>query len=775
MKRSFALIFALMLFAIPFLSANAESTQPQNTEMFTSAQLESTFGKSASIIRQAVCLDDTIYAYLSNSAVCSWKHGDTPLNAFCQLPELLGGTSVPYIALSDEEKESWKDTVTFLAVGDGKLWGVNIFDGKVGEITSDGIQWRTQHIDASGLMPDGSLWPLRIVDAFVCSNMLYTYVALDNDDYPHNNYELLCFDLDSGTCSALDIQNAQGLCQYQQGKVLLLSYENDSWAFKTLDLVTRVLSESPFQHFAAPYDHPLGGMAYNGKTDSLFFSYNSQVWSAVSGGDYKAVAMMPIPELAGEATAFILSDGSYALLNDHLYIRKPQVLEQAPQKLLLYGCTDDGIYKSFIAEHPNVSVIFDNSILSPDEIAQKLVTQDHSIDIFATSVDYAFRSMVRKGYAADLSSSALLTEDIQTMHPNIAKAITDADGKPVAYPHRVYLGNWQVNIILWREIFGDTLLPTTYEQVMDAMVLWESDYADAYPEVDFAGVFDYADWARTLINAYAQQYGDASSPLRFDSPVLRTVLEKLAKASELRLQHGRGIHNDDGSFFRATTDLFVTAGYNNILTVPVDQAILDQTYDEMPEGAYIDLPPITFSEGEAPRLMGKMYVWFVNPFSANKALAIQYLEHAAQMQNNPVTYYGTHPDINEPLERSGYETDAETLEAKHSALLAKLDAAATPEAKAMLEEQLVAMDGEIAALEKSRWRISSTAIATYRELEPSICFFEDNPFVMHVGSSSEALQQVESVYQRYADGISTLDSFLRELEQRMNIMFKENN
>ena len=296
--------------------------------------------------------------------------------------------------------------------------------------------------------------------------------------------------------------------------------------------------------------------------------------------------------------------------------------------------------------------------------------------------------------------------------------------------------------------------PSTYAQFFDMMIQWENDLTYEYPDISFAGNFDYTSWVRMVINAYAQQYGILNQPLSFSSDELYTNLEKLKKICEIRKENGKDTHGNDDSF-EDVIDLFITAGYNNILLDPFDQETQNLTREEIPEGIYIDIPILTFKENENIYFPGKMVVWFVNPFSENKDLAIKYLEEATIMQNNPVTYYGIHKNQNSPLEWDGYKDAIFELESRKKEL------------------ELKEIDNEILLLNNKRWEISPSAIQQYRKIAPYICFFEDNPYVLQLGRNSEYFQQVESLYTIYTEGHLDTQSFLTQLSRRMNMILWE--
>ncbi|NLO85528.1 MAG: hypothetical protein GX096_08885 [Clostridiales bacterium] len=765
MKKRTALV-AICLVLCMHLPIGMAQEDTKNMEVFTQTQLSTSL-----YTQQMVMLGDTLYAYLDNETVWSWRPSDPAPNMYCQLPKLPEATGTVYHNLEDDEKARWDETVSFIATGDDTLWGINSYSGKIGKITEEGIAWDEVQLDMSPLMPQGNAWPLRVANAFVINNTLYAYIAMDNADYPKNNYEMLAFDLASGSYKYIDIQNAQGICSYHADSILMLQPTADNvWMIQTMDLSTETISDSPFQPFQSSSDQSIGGMAYDAASDRLFFTAESQVWGGAAGEAYASVAFLPVHELVGEAIAFALGDGRYALFSACLYVRDVQSAAETNPTLYAQGCTDQTIYESFTSENPNIPVEFLSGLLSPDEIVQLLVTGDQAADLYAVFADHTFSAIVQKGYAADLSSSAILTSDIGDMYPNIQHAITDEAGHPVAYPFQLLLGHWQVNEALWHYIYGDTPIPATYDQFLDAMLLWESSYADEYPEVDFSMNFDHAYWARTLVNAYAQQYGQPNVRLEINTDLLRGVLEKLQQVRDIRDTSGRSVHFADDYMPKA--DLFITAGYNNVLLEPVEsQEQEDQSLDEiMLEGQYIDMPSLVFTEGEASCVLGKMLVWFVNPYSQNKEVAIRYLEHAARMNNNERTYYATHPNHNDPLAYKSYEQSAQELKTRQDELTESLKDA-TALQRSTLEETLIEVENSLANLEKRRWDISENAIAHYRSFAPSISFFEDNQYITPDGSLM--LQQLEDLYERYAYGTINLDGFLRELDEKMYVLYLE--
>lgn len=774
MKKIMAILLACstLLFSLsPALSQDlADSFTLFKPELFFSS------GEFSGLsVRQVIMMDDTLYAYLSNSDVYAWPIGADNIRPFCRLPDLPSASAIPYKELTENAKAQWDEAVNIIASGDGSLWGINIFSGKIGSITQDGILWSDLRLDMSLLMRNDYPWPMRVVSAFVESNRLYFYAATDDGEYPQNNYSLLAFDLADGSRAIVNIENAQGMCAYTRGNILLLyPGDDDTWITKVMELDTGKISSSPFLPFESPKDKPIGGLSFDASSGLLLFTYNSQVWAGAAGEAFTPVSMIPVPDIVGEASAFAIADGRYALFYGALHIRAVKTISDAPDTLYIKGDIESEVYSSFLQKNPNVIVEFDHQILTPDEIAQVLVTGDQTADIYVTNVDHTFSAIVKKGYTADLSSSVILTEDIQSMYGNIQRVLTDAEGRPIAYPNMLHLGTWQVNETLWQRVFGDTPVPATYSEFMDAMLIWEQEYAEQFPEMNFAGDFDHAYWVRTLINAFAQQYGQADSPMVMDSPILREVLDKLEQVRDIRKSNGRSTRFTQDGGFIPWPDIFITAGFLNALMNPIDPDLQlpDEMYDELPDGIYTDLSPLVFQPGESSLIPGKMIVWFVNPYSKNKDLAIQYLEQAADIQNNTRTYYAVHPDVNEPLLNKGYDQKAvQDMEKRLEDLKEAIKSAASAEERAATQANISDAENWLALQLSRKWNINEAAILNYRSFAPSIRFFEDNPYITPDGSIM--LQNLSPLYERYAEGVIGLDAFLDELGSKMYLMYLE--
>ena len=444
----------------------------------------------------------------------------------------------------------------------------------------------------------------------------------------------------------------------------------------------------------------------------------------------------------------------------------------AERTLYLSGCIDEKIQQSFKKENPDAVLKFDDEILNPDEIITRLLTEDTTADLYHTFVDSTFAALVRKGYAMDLSASRIITDDVNRMYPNIRKAITDEKGNPVAYPWELETDTWKVNITWWRAVFGDEALPETYAEFFRTMIRWEEEYVEQYPEYDFAGGFDYSYWVRTVMNAFEAQYASYSGgtlvPADLGNPLLAEVLDLIDQVRAIREEHHRSTENDDRYYDNQLIDSY---GFNNILMGSWTEELLSMTVDQLPDGIWTDMPVMSFEKGKTAPVNGQLSVWFVNPYSENRDLALRYLEHAARCENNPRTYYGTHPDMKDPIPDEWVITRCNELKEELEQLRTK--AGEQEEINPELEQRIRETETDLLLWENHKWEISEEAIREYRGFAENIAFHEDNPYVMLVGRTSNTASEMEALFEKYRYGQLSREESLRQYQSRMNMILAE--
>ena len=138
-------------------------------------------------------------------------------------------------------------------------------------------------------------------------------------------------------------------------------------------------------------------------------------------------------------------------------------------------------------------------------------------------------------------------------------------------------------------------------------------------------------------------------------------------------------------------------------------------------------------EGMQPLVSTDVTVAFVNPFSQNRDLAIEYLEYASEIASLETQLLGAE------------EVDKQALEAT-------------------LEE----MQGYRDDFEKNnRYNASEESIAAYREVAGYIVVST------YLGMDSETSNEYYEQRNQYIDGAITLDEFIRNIDQKLQMIVLE--
>src|SRR5699024_1949062 len=136
------------------------------------------------------------------------------------------------------------------------------------------------------------------------------------------------------------------------------------------------------------------------------------------------------------------------------------------------------------------------------------------------------------------------TASLAEMDESIAQVLLDENGTLVAWPHELSIWEYGINEGYWEMFWPDRPLPKTFGEVLDAWIDWERNLAQDYPGVGFMNwEFDYAYLLETFMNLYVMQH-DAEGSVDFDSPELKSVLQKLQEIYEIRLAKGRSTSPD---------------------------------------------------------------------------------------------------------------------------------------------------------------------------------------------------------------------------------------
>ncbi len=720
-----------------------------------------------------VMMEDTFYACLDDGVVYAWKAEEAAPQRLCDVPQMPEDLNyeVAYEDWKQDVQEAVNDAVTILAAGDGKLYGLNQYSGKIGEITKAGITWSANRFDPAPFLYKGSSRAIHYT--VVKDDTIYALTDYDEEGRGSPwNCAIVAINMITGDTAIHRAPGMQEMCLYRDNSLLLLRHRQDERS--GYELTLSILNPASGEVHDLPAVLPGGGsavgaLAYDPALDAMYLTDAGSIWCSVAGGGFQQMTPHAFGFMLEFNQGWVLPRGEYALWLEGIQIFCPKADESSGNTLhLRLFWKDESMYNAFMAEHPDVTLYMQYGQLTAADIGEMIRSGDEETDIFQVYVDSSFRTLMDKGYAASLASEAIAA-DADTLYPAIQAAIRNAQGEVVAYPQKLILDLWQVNPYLWRTYFGEEPVPVTFSDFFDDMLRFEQGRG---PEdgVRFLEWYTYESMVKTVIDAYIQQNDKyATAPMTFDRPELKEALQKLMEVNAFKT--ARGDTQGSGEYARLSDEEVLKYALFN----PLGGNVLLADYFAVDEGAYVNMLPLAFSKTDAPVIRGYLSVLMVNPASKNQELAREYIVCATKAETDPERYYALHPGANEPYENPRYAAKMKELEEEKEELTAQIQKAEMDETQAArlknLKEQMELTQWYLDHQDTVRWKISSNALENWRRLVPSIRFFENS---LYVSRSEETVQeQISGLCSRFCAGQLDADGFLRHLDEVSRLIYLE--
>lgn len=689
------------------------------------------------------------------------------------LTQVYSGVGLDYMSdyskLDDEEKQVWDACITNAIPGDDGLYafaryGRQLYkwDGaqlvKVGEPMDEELFWSQE----------GANPYIRSMDGCVTGGKLLAVLSGDEStDYCPILYSV---DLSTGAGEKLEIDGidyVQSIAPYKDGKALICYQdpENDYYmTIRSLDVAAGTISEDVAWTLGS---YNASGMTYDVHSDTVYYFDEGCIYKNVPGAQPEIVAYPPTSYLGYAA----MMNGQYlASIDGALCLLSVDGSALPEQTLRIQGGYMDEIQRGFLRENPTVGISrAEQWYGSSEEIATAIKTGETGIDIFSVSATGGLYAIINKGYALNLSDSQIIREVTDSYYPGFADALKDKNGDVYGVFNDAYMYSLPcINVEAWEELdLGE--YPKTYSELIDLIAMWEEDYADDYPELTMYTIIEKSELINTILNAYILQYEHSPQGLRFDSPALREVLEKIeALPMESRLDWENMTDEDYEE---------INEKYNRtqIFSFNGDAFGENQTRSEYNDNGQITytmhlLDPLVFVEGETPAASAYGEVYIVNPESPNKELAVKYLEYRASHLDDYARYMLT-PTLTEPVRQENFEENVKQIEKSLASAQEAMEKADDVD-KADYQDTIDFYETWLADKEKNQWRISQEAIDRYRELGDYVRIPSDSLFLSYDGDSA-AMDQISEIVSRYTGGQLTLDAFLREMDQKINMIVLE--
>lgn len=194
-------------------------------------------------------------------------------------------------------------------------------------------------------------------------------------------------------------------------------------------------------------------------------------------------------------------------------------------------------------------------------------------------------------------------------------------------------------------------------------------------------------------------------------------------------------------------------------------------------GYMSDLSPFWQNENTQPLLLGigegikpmvqvQMGVLFVNPYSPDQDLAIQFLETVAKNLDDTFLVK-IDPTKNDPIPNPSFDQSLEYYDTNIANLTEQLEQADEDD-KAQYQEQLEQAEEDKAEfLKNGAWMATEESIANYREKTDWMVISR------YAGMEGESSMEFYELLQKYSDGAISAEEFIQGVDQKLKMMVLE--
>lgn len=401
-------------------------------------------------------------------------------------------------------------------------------------------------------------------------------------------------------------------------------------------------------------------------------------------------------------------------------------------------------YKAFVSAHPDITVTTETNIyLSTDEIISALLTGEFPFDTFTmTSSSFNIRQMMEKGYCSPLDST-LLDAELEQMYSPIQQLVS-CEGETYGAPFHCYVGYYTYRPDAWEAAgLSAEEVPTSFEEYLDFLESWVARIKEnPEDEISVSNLFDSEQYGPhsyisylvdRLIENHIMQCNYANEPLRFDTPLFRTLLARCQSIGK---------------------DLYTYE--------PEQKGNLGLFEDLYGMRELKHLVPLRLTTEQPILIKASLYTVFLNARSENKAIATEYIENCVSYMEPEFGAY-LYRDA-QPVEDPEYKRGMDAVQASIDALKESLaDETLDSQERGLLEEQLGQKQltwDEMAASEE-RYLVSENDLKLYRSYGENLYFQPPSIF----DPATEDGKNLKQLRDRFCTGGLSAEQFIQELDR----------
>ena len=511
----------------------------------------------------------------------------------------------------------------------------------------------------------------------------------------------------------------------------------------------------------------LNNLTYDRESDTAYYCGDATIYAVpLATGESRVSAYLPVNAWSGSDTTFAaLSGGMIVYANgDGTYVRRLDAPELAAGALTVANEGGTTKHMAVVAEHPELTVTLASEYpQTMEELTTAMVSGTGSMDVLCLTTSYnPVERLIDKGYAADMSGYPELMAVAGRMDPRFTQSVM-RDGKLYALPVALSTNTLGVNADVMEKLgLTESDLPTTWLEFLDFAANYYYDYGEENADV----VLMDLNMRRSLFQMIRDQYVAAqlrdTGSVSFDTPLFRKLMQALeaidfTELDPYEVKGDKVWEGNDANEFYEKQQLFTR--YSEASPRAMGQSGYGRS----------NQPLVLRLDGETePVLPVSMTVMIVNPRSTRMDQAAAYLTAYAGHYDAETENIMFFPDQNDPVPNSYYEVQKQSYEESLRDVDSRIEKADESE-KASLRETREQIQGYLDELENQRMSVTEEMIQAYREqVAPYLYVTPQTPL-----TNPESSNELETLTSQYLDHAIDLDTYIREMDQRVRMMMLE--
>ncbi len=511
----------------------------------------------------------------------------------------------------------------------------------------------------------------------------------------------------------------------------------------------------------------LNNLTYDRESDTAYYCGDATIYAVpLATGESRVSAYLPVNAWSGSDTTFAaLSGGMIVYANgDGTYVRRLDAPELAAGALTVANEGGTTKHMAVVAEHPELNVTLASEYpQTMEELTTAMVSGTGSMDVLCLTTSYnPVERLIDKGYAADMSGYPELMAVVGRMDPRFTQSVM-RDGKLYALPVALSTNTLGVNADVMEKLaLTESDLPTTWLEFLDFAANYYYDYGEENADV----VLMDLNMRRSLFQMIRDQYVAAqlrdTGSVSFDTPLFRKLMQALeaidfTELDPYEVKGDKVWEGNDANEFYEKQQLFTR--YSEASPRSMGQSGYGRS----------NQPLVLRLDAETePVLPVSMTVMIVNPRSTRMDQAAAYLTAYAGHYDAETENIMFFPDQNDPVPNSYYEVQKQSYEESLRDVDSRIEKADESE-KASLRETREQIQGYLDELENQRMSVTEEMIQAYREqVAPYLYVTPQTPL-----TNPESSNELETLTSQYLDHAIDLDTYIREMDQRVRMMMLE--